>query len=238
MSGSENFIVRWSRRKRAAAGEDDASARAAGSRSPPNPPPQGEREQIEFAAAPSAQTGDSGAVAADLANLPPIESITAVSDIRAFLAPGVPAELTRAALRRAWAADPTIRDFVGLSENAWDFNAPDGVAGFGPLEMTEELRARIVQLVGRSTAAPEEAEAPVPVRAEPREQNAPDEIVQHQQPDRGETARQGDSLASLPGLTRQSIASDEGLCSMDARVKPAHDTAAAARRSHGGALPQ
>ena len=33
----------------------------------------------------------------------------APSDIRAYLAPGVPAELTRAALRRAWLADPTIR---------------------------------------------------------------------------------------------------------------------------------
>jgi hypothetical protein len=54
--------------------------------------------------------------------LPPLESIAAESDIRCFLAPGVPAELTRAALRHAWVADPAIRDFVGLSENAWDFD--------------------------------------------------------------------------------------------------------------------
>ena len=50
--------------------------------------------------------------------LPATESITADTDIRAFLAPGIPAHLTRAALRRAWAADPAIRDFVGLAENA------------------------------------------------------------------------------------------------------------------------
>jgi hypothetical protein len=56
--------------------------------------------------------------------LPPIESIGAESDIRCFLAPGVPAELTRAALRRAWVVDPAIRDFVGLSENSWDFDRP------------------------------------------------------------------------------------------------------------------
>jgi hypothetical protein len=67
----------------------------------------------------------------DAANLPPIESIGAGSDIRPFLAPGVPADLTRAALRRAWSADPTIRDFIGLSENSWDFNGPDAVPGFG-----------------------------------------------------------------------------------------------------------
>jgi hypothetical protein len=77
----------------------------------------------------------------DAANLPPIESIRAGSDIRPFLAPGVPADLTRAALRRAWSTDPAIRDFIGLSENSWDFNAPDGVAGFGSL--TRQLVARM-----------------------------------------------------------------------------------------------
>jgi hypothetical protein len=78
----------------------------------------------------------------DPASLPPIESISAETDIRAFLAPGVPPELARAALRRAWAADPKIRDFVGLADYDWDFNAPGSMAGFGPLEMTEGLRER------------------------------------------------------------------------------------------------
>jgi Protein of unknown function (DUF3306) len=54
--------------------------------------------------------------------LPPIESIDAASDIRCFLTPDVPVELTRAALRRAWVADPAIRDFVGVSENSSDFD--------------------------------------------------------------------------------------------------------------------
>src|SRR5262249_61108355 len=93
-----------------------------------------------------------GGPAFDPASLPPIESITAESDIRAFLTPGVPAELTRAALRRAWAADPKIRDFVGLAENAWDFNAAGAMPGFGPLEMTEDLRRHIAQLLGDKVA--------------------------------------------------------------------------------------
>jgi hypothetical protein len=53
----------------------------------------------------------------------PIASIGAASDSRPFLASGVPEDLTRAAFRRAWSADPAIRDFIGLSENSWDFNA-------------------------------------------------------------------------------------------------------------------
>ena len=69
----------------------------------------------------------------DAASLPPIAAIGPGSDIRPFLDPGVPQELTRAALRRAWTTDPAIRDFVGLSENSWDFNARDGIPGFCPL---------------------------------------------------------------------------------------------------------
>jgi hypothetical protein len=62
----------------------------------------------------------------DPQSLPPIETIGAGSDIRPFLATGVRANLTRAALRRAWSADPAIRDFIGLSESSWDFNALGG----------------------------------------------------------------------------------------------------------------
>jgi hypothetical protein len=69
----------------------------------------------------------------DLASLPSIDSIVAGTDITGFLRSGVPAELTRAALRRAWASDPAIRDFVGIADNQWDFNDPNGIPGFGPL---------------------------------------------------------------------------------------------------------
>src|SRR5207245_615081 len=65
---------------------------------------------------------------------------------------GVPAALTRAALRRAWSADPAIRDFIGLSENSWDFTAPGGVAGFGPLT-AEDARRLLAQAIGEREAA-------------------------------------------------------------------------------------
>jgi hypothetical protein len=83
----------------------------------------------------------------DPASLPPIQSITAETDIRGFLASGVPSELTRAALRRAWACDPKIRNFVGLAEYDWDFNAADSMAGFGPLQMTDDIRKMAAQIV-------------------------------------------------------------------------------------------
>ena len=48
--------------------------------------------------------------------------------------------MTRAALRRAWSTDPAIREFIGLSENSWDFNAPGGGPGFDPLTTAASSR--------------------------------------------------------------------------------------------------
>src|SRR5262245_3066648 len=162
MSEPENFISRWSRRKRAAAQEVEATKPATAPEAAAEHAPDTQRDARDAAAAPS---GGLPELPFDPASLPPLESITAESDIRAFLAPGVPAELTRAALRRVWAADPKIRDFVGLAENAWDFNAPGSIAGFGPLEMTDELRREVARMVGRALAD-EDADRPAPIPAE------------------------------------------------------------------------
>src|SRR6185437_3357698 len=90
----------------------------------------------------------------DPATLPPIESIMAESDIRAFLQPGVPPELSRAALRRAWSSDPAIRNFVGLVENGWDFNDPSAMPGFGAISPEE-----VARLAGQVIAALPQAES-------------------------------------------------------------------------------
>ena len=146
----EDFLKRWSRRKRdVAEAEKPAPPRAEARdiRPPPGDVASGATKETdaEF----------------DPATLPPIESITAISDVTAFLRAGVPVELTRAALRRVWTADPAIRDFVGLAENAWDFTDPAAMPGFGPLESTEEVRRMIAQVIDQigQTARPEAHEA-------------------------------------------------------------------------------
>src|SRR5262245_43412332 len=140
MSDQESFMSRWSRRKREAV-EDDLLR----NRETPDAP-----TKTDAAAAKSETESKSQAEPPpfDPATLPPIDSIDAATDLRAFLKPGVPSALTGAALRRAWAADPAIRDFIGLSENAWDFTDPNAIPGFGPLEMTDELRKVIAQAMG------------------------------------------------------------------------------------------
>jgi TorA maturation chaperone TorD len=93
-------------------------------------PNEAEAEDLIQATPP---TDSPASPAFDLASLPPLQSITAGTDIRSFLGSSVPVELTRAALRRAWVTDPAIRDFIGIAENQWDFNDPTAMPGFGPL---------------------------------------------------------------------------------------------------------
>jgi len=126
---SEDFLSRWSQRKRAAEAEKPVAPDAG--QNEKNPAADDRSQPPEF----------------DISTLPPIDSITAISDVTAFLRAGVPAELTRAALRRVWTADPSIRDFKGLAENAWDFTAPDAMHGFGPLDYTPERISEMVQRV-------------------------------------------------------------------------------------------
>ena len=41
--------------------------------------------------------------------------------------------------RDLW-TDPQIKNFIGLSENAYDFTDPSGVPGFGPVISTDAMR--------------------------------------------------------------------------------------------------
>src|ERR1700680_4461162 len=165
----EEFLARWSRRKREAKIAVDAPPPA----ETPTPAPPG-----------TAETPADTEV--DLSSLPPIESITGATDVTAFLRKGIPPELSRAALRRAWASDPAIRDFVGLAENAWDFNDPNAMPGFGPLNCSEEqlgeLVDRIVGGVGGAadrltTAIPEQKDASPSADSEPLLESRASEAV-------------------------------------------------------------
>jgi hypothetical protein len=134
----EDFLKRWSRRKRAAEAAPEPLSPA------PLPGP------LEDAAANApADSEISTDDEFDPSGLPSLDSITATTDVTAFLRKGVPLTLTQEALRRAWLADPAIRDFVGLVENAWDFNDPNAMPGFGPLDCTpEEVRDLVARIVG------------------------------------------------------------------------------------------
>jgi hypothetical protein len=202
-SDEEGFLTRWSRRKRAGETATPATPEPADGTAAPegseHPPESGPPDLAEV-----------------VAKLPPIEEITAATDIRAFLAPGVPTELRLAALRRAWSTDPAIRDFIGLAENQWDFNAPDGVPGFGSLLDPDQVRRLLAKVIGGG-----KPEAETQAESLPPQAGGPDSPVTETA-----TAAAADAPA-LPGIDEPAPESDSGV-----------DEAAAPPRRHGSALPR
>jgi hypothetical protein len=173
----------------------------------------------------------------DLASLPSLDSITAATDIRAFLTPGVPAELTRAALRRAWAADPVIRDFKGLAENAWDFTDPAAMPGFGALPPGTDIKKLLAQIFGD-----EKPDAPDPVAEKPA---APPEIAKEIEAP-AEPLRQASAEAPpVPSpssmaeqLPRPDMVQRDNNIATHKSNSDDETQDHGTRRQHGGALPQ
>jgi len=143
MSEREDFVSRWSRLKHEAesrrARKTEMSERAA-----PSSTARASSANEDQAAG----TETRAAPIFDLASLPSINEITARTDISMFLRSGVPAELTLAALRRAWVSDPVIRDFIGIAENQWDFTNPATIPGFGPVQEAAASLSRLAQTAG------------------------------------------------------------------------------------------
>ncbi len=238
MSAEDEFLARWSRRKREAVESADAAPMV---------------EQQSGATAPDEKlcldenkNSETPEAEFDLASLPSIESITSATDVSVFLRAGVPAELTRAALRRAWSADPAIRDFVGLAENAWDFTKPNEMIGFGPLESSaEEIRRMVAEIIDRTSSALEPgvpvepvklAQAPVSTNdssaADPPviDAGARQEALPAQDDDKKDAAPAGDPK----------MLADDGKVDFASQHQPleADEGGQLPRRTHGRALPQ
>ncbi|MGN6749889.1 MAG: DUF3306 domain-containing protein [Xanthobacteraceae bacterium] len=149
MSDDENFLARWSSRKLANRTEP------APADTHPEPPPRDESVATDNAAVAETPNdrGTPDTQPPDPAPLPSLDSIGPDSSVAAFLRADVPPELTRAALRRAWTADPAIKNFVGLVENGWDFNDPSAMPGFGAISPEE-----VARLAGQVIAALPQAE--------------------------------------------------------------------------------
>jgi hypothetical protein len=224
MTAPENFVSRWARLKRASdiepkmkpAGTPPDSAASAGAETLPA---HHEDEVVD-------DVFDPG-------SLPSIETITVDTDIRGFLQSRVPAALTRAALRQAWASDPSIRDFVGIAENQWDFNDPTAMPGFGPMQETDNVPALLARALGsRDKLAdmipeiPTPAENALPPVASPELSN-PDQSLQRT----SERLSAADEIGNLPDDSIEGTAiRNDGVAEEDDSSRNC--------RSHGSALPR
>jgi len=135
MSGGDNFLSRWSKRKREALEQPAENAPTQDLKSP-NDINETEAEEEAF----------------DLSLLPDIETLTGESDIQCFLHKAVPEALRNAALRKMWALDPSVRNYVGEAlDYAYDWNVPGGVPGFGDILSNEQSLAFVRDLLARPT---------------------------------------------------------------------------------------
>ena len=197
MSEPEKFLDRWSRRKREAADEPapveakDATAgsAAAGRRT------QKSRPRRSRSIPPACRRSNRSAPI-------PISA--------RFCSPAFRRISSRAALRRAWSADPAIRDFIGLVENGWDFNDPDGIPGFGPINAGDvaNLLARVIGAPPAETDAPQqvargqdnsEQNPPPAIDSEPAQQLPQDQPAPNQDlaaPEKDSMQRSEDDVAS------------------------------------------
>jgi hypothetical protein len=168
----------------------------------------------------------------DPASLPSIDAITIDTDIRAFLQSRVPADLTRAALRRAWASDPAIRDFIGIAESQWDFNDPNAIYGFGPLREIDSGPAVLAKAIGTSENPGKILEISSSVK------QAPSAVTDHEPAAGDQSVRQtADELSSADrgtsNLSKAAAGSDE----VTEGEREASD-ASRNRRCHCGGLPR
>jgi hypothetical protein len=249
MNDPDDFLTRWSRRKRAAA-EHQAPTPAVEQGDTDAGPvekridEQRADETVGRKLPATSVVDDAKESVFDLSKLPPIETITAETDIRAFLAPGVPAELRLAALRRAWAADPKVRDFVGLADYDFDYNTPGAIAGFGPLELNDDLRRELVRMAGVWPTEPDiereqaSSEQPAQSAAAASDLKTPPLTTE------SVAAGRADAPSVHPGGDQDEVIANEATTQRNKESvapqqeqQPRENLQTLAKRGHGGALP-
>ena len=145
----KNFLSRWSQRKHEAKLPDADSASAKpddGAEALPALPAESDAEE-QF----------------DLSSLPKLEDVTETTDITGFLRKGVPESLRNAALRKSWALDPAIRNYVNPAlDYAYDWNTPGGVPGNSEIAAGTDIAKMVLQIMGSDpvVSGPRDSDAP------------------------------------------------------------------------------
>jgi Protein of unknown function (DUF3306) len=222
--GNDNVFSRWSRRKEAVRHSEaatpqqdelspDAVAADAGAEVPEQPP--------------AVEEGEAGELSGPL---PRIEDLTAETDLSAFLRKGIPDALKSAALRKMWSLDPSIRDYVGPSEYAWDFNQPGSMAGFGPLQGKDPVAGFLKTMSGSIPTNPEPA-APAPEASDEIPETVP------KSPD-DELVAEPSSSAEVAAAEAPSTLDEEVFAEPAGPIEPEGRSGINVSPRHGGAMPR
>lgn len=231
----EPFLSRWSRRKRAVESSVpaeqevavDALATAATA------------ELEASAAAPAAPEEE-----LDLSTLPKVEELDATSDITAFLDKRVPALLRNAALSRMWTLDPTIRDFIEVAENQWNWNVPGGapfyeemLPGSGASTMFADATSAIARTVESAAVGQQVATADVAISDIHNQQSVDADAHAAAAP---QQAPHAEVTSTRLSLTDKAVDQERPVSRSEPIVAMQQQEAvgvSSPRRRHGGALP-
>lgn len=230
----KGFLARWSQRK-SEAGKAEPKTVASDETSQP-----AER-------APQVTAGETEP-ALDPACLPKLEEITARTDMTVFFRKGVPESMRNAALRKAWALDPAIRDYINPAlDYAYDWNAPGGAPGSGELAPDTDIARMVSQVMGEG--APQRARATMET-ATPAKTDARDQPADHGAGHHADGTQPGSSVRlsqAPPALVGDDAASDDNGAARAADQAPARVEPEAAPRTfasqqaarrHGSARPK
>jgi Protein of unknown function (DUF3306) len=188
MSGSDQgdrdkgFLARWSQRKRQAK------------------PPDRDAPLADAKVTPAPSAEDDAEPEFDFSSLPKLEDVTATTDITAFLRKDVPEHLRNAALRKSWALDPAVRNYVNPAlEYAYDWNAPGGVPGNSEIGAGMDVGRLVSQIMGGGGSTQEASPSAEPGK-EPASEAAP--------------SSEDDATQKPPDLPAQALRSDHETISM------------------------
>ena len=221
----KGFLARWSQRKREAK-QPEHDAPVADADVPSKPVAE-----------------DDAAPEFDLSTLPKLEDVTETTDITGFLRKGVPEHLRNAALRKSWALDPAIRNYVNPAlEYAYDWNTPGGVPGSSEIGAGMDVARLVSQIMGSGESA---AEPSIPA-ADPGKEPASDpaQSRQHNATQELEPGLPTEALrlGSEATSRAQENSEEEGVCNEGEQAKdfdkPDHVAPQQAVRRHGSAKPR
>ena len=160
----KGFLGRWSQRKQEAKQPDQAA-----------PAPD-----AGIAASPATGTDEEF----DLSSLPKLEDLTPTTDITMFLRKGVPEHLRNAVLRKSWALDPAIRNYVNPAlDYAYDWNTPGGVPGSSELDAGMDVARLVSEIMGTGEAAVEPSGPAAGTQTDMAEASTPSGEQQAELPD-------------------------------------------------------
>jgi hypothetical protein len=217
------FLARWSQRKHEAKQpEPKRDVPAAEAEVPKEPVSEGDATQ-QF----------------DLSSLPKLEDLTETTDITGFLRKGVPEHLRNAVLRKSWALDPAIRNYVNPAlDYAYDWNTAGGVPGSSEIGADVDVARLVSQIMGSEEPGAEPAVPAVAPENEPASdtvRSPTDDGAQEVEPDLPTQSLRGDHV-------RISIAQEPSNIEERVRIEaePGESSSAALQqgvRRHGSAKP-